>query len=154
MTKRKKIVLLSMAIIIAFVIILLLFIFIQGTKEELFIKSYQNYAFAPQNYGYIIYSDGTIKEYDKYHYNKNLKKARITNEELVELKELANKVKDEYKKDDKTNYADMGSSTTKIYNSQTKKWIILDDWIGSNNSEEAQKINKLIARLYQKYLNK
>lgn len=125
-----------------------MFIFLKGNKEELFISSYTNYAFEPTNYGYIIYSDGTIKEYDKYHHKKNLKKEMITNEEL------ANKVKDEHKKDDKTHWPDMPSSTDKIYNSQAKKWIILDDWVGSNNSKEAQKILKLTAGVYQKYLKK
>ena len=156
MKKRKKLVLISMVIIVVLVIVLLLFIFLKCNKEELFIHSYENYAFAPTNYGYIIYSDGTIKEYDDYHHRKNLKKQKITEEELAELKVLANKVKkDQYKKDDnRTNLSDMGSSTTKIYNSQSKEWIILYDWIGSNNSEESQKIRKLTVELYQKYLNR
>lgn len=156
MKKRKKLVLISMVIIVVLVIVLLLFIFLKGNKEELLIESYINYAFAPTNYGYIIYSDGTIKEYDDYHHLKNLKKQKITEEELAELKELANKVKkDEYKKDDNhINMVDMGGSTAKIYNSQSKEWIILYNSAGSNNSEEAQKIKKLMVELYQKYLNR
>lgn len=147
---KKKFVLISIAIIIALVIVLLLFMFFRSNKEELFICSYKNYNY---NYGYIIYSDGTIKEYDEYNHKKNLKKENITNEELAELKELANKVKDEYKEKDTIHWPDMGGYTEKIYNSQSKKWIILDSSDVSNNSEEGQKIEKLIAELYQKYLN-
>lgn len=151
--KEKKLVLISILILVVLVTVSLLFISFNYYKEELLSDTYANYNFG-EKYGTIIYSDGTIKEFDDYNHFKKKKKDKITEEELTELKQLANKVKkDDYKEkdDDFLRIPDMGGFTTKIYNNQSKEWIILSDSSGSNTSEESQKILKLLIELKKKY---
>lgn len=153
MKKEKRLIYI---IFIMLIVIISAFILINKNKKELFIYSYRNSAWGYRNYGYIIYTDGTIKEYDYADESRELKSAKISQEELNSLKELANEVDDEYEKDNSMVIYDAGLTTEEIYNSKTKRWIVLSKWgdaMGSNNSEEAKKILKIVHELYNKYLD-
>ena len=86
---------------------------------------------------------------------KNWKKNKLTKNELERLKELANKVQDEYKVDNKNQMSDAGTTTNKIYNNKLNEWIILykgGDDNGSNDSETSKEIKELVDNLYEKYI--
>lgn len=121
----------------------------------LFESSYQNYAWKYQSYGYYIYSNGYIKEYDDYDNNKKLKSAKISEEELAQLKELAKTVEDKYEKSTIPGTRDGGTFTKRIYNENLSKWVILSkfgDSMGNNPTETSEEILKLTDQLYEKYL--
>lgn len=123
----------------------------------LFQFSHENYAWTPTSFGYNIYSNGVIKEYDNYNEEKELKSAKITKEELNQLKELANKVEDKYEKDNSGfQMFDAGTTTKQIYSERLSKWIVLSksgDTMGSNSTEISKEILNLTKQLYDKYLN-
>lgn len=154
---KKNIVVLTCSIaLVAILILVWLWICSNLHKEELFIHSYLNNSSTYESYGYIIYDDGTIEEYDSVNKNRDLKKLKITAEELDKLKDLSTRVKDEFVIDTSMILYDSGMTTNQIYNSQTQEWILLSMWgdtIGSNSSKEAQAITLFINELYQKYLN-
>lgn len=108
-----------------------------------------------KSYGFIIYNNGIIEEYNKFDNEKELKKNKLTKNELERLKELANKVQDEYKVDNKNQMSDAGTTTNKIYNNKLNEWIILykgGDDNGSNDSETSKEIKELVDNLYEKYI--
>lgn len=153
-TKSKVLVGIVMCIF-AIAIILIILYFNHKNSSVLFRFSHENYAWSPTSYGYSIYSNGIIEEYDDYNEDEELKKAKITNEELNKLKELANKVEDKYEKNDKIQLFDAGTSTRKIYSDRLGKWIILSkggDSMGKNNTETSIEILEFVEELKQKYL--
>lgn len=155
-------------IIVVIILVLLLAIgiaFSVRNNTALFKHSYQDYEWESRSCGYIIYSNGIIKEYNDFDNKKELKKNKLTKNELEKLKELANKVKydiqievqhiEEYNDFDRYQICDSGITVNKIYNNKLNKWIILDKsgYInGSNNSDESKEIKELVDRLYQKYI--
>ena len=93
--KKKKVkIIISISIIISFVIVL--FLYNINNKKIIFINSYENNAWAPISHGYRIYANGTIEEYDNYNSDTDVKKAKISNEDLKKLKNLANSVNSNY----------------------------------------------------------
>lgn len=81
---------------IAIIFSLIIFIINKNNNHILFRCSYENHAWGSKHYGYIIYSNGKIEEFDSYNEDKELKKAKISKEELKELTRLLLLVKDEY----------------------------------------------------------
>ena len=153
--KNKKVLIIIVIIILALCIAVGIMFSVKNNKKALFIHSYENYAWRSTSYGYIIYSDGTIKEYDDFNDNKELKENKLTKDELDELKKLANKVQDKFEVDNSFQLFDAGTTVDKIYNDKLNKWIILDkrgNDNGSNNSEESKKIQELVDKLYEKYI--
>lgn len=168
LSKKIKIIIGVLIIIIVGIIISLLRINkINGIV--IFINSHDNYAWAPVSYGYKIYDNGIIEEYNEYNNDKELKRAKISNEELAKLKELADSVEFKYTK--KLNpesilhpdsFAgamkvmwDAGVTEKKIYNSKKSKWITLyeyGDTMGYNDTEYTKEIIELTEQLYEKYL--
>ena len=142
-------------IVIAILIIRFFIIIIFMMNGILFRKTYVNNAWDHKDYGYVIYSNGIIKEYDNINKTRKLRKGKLTESELKELKQLSVKVEDEYVKDTKRKMFDAGLSVYEIYNTKSHKWIVLrklGDEMGSNDSEESQKILELTQKLYEKYI--
>lgn len=166
---KKKIAIISSIIIILEIVLIILIKLIVTNKAAIFIHSHQNYARVRNKSGYIIYNNGTIREFDEANTNKKLKYAKITDDELTQLKVLADLVKENYVSDDDPNYwlnpegtkfrmekwFDAGITEKKIYNSIDKKWITLytnGDKMGYNDTEESKKIIELTNELYKKYI--
>lgn len=168
LSKKIKIIIGVLIIIVVGIIISLLLIN-KVNGKVIFINSHDNYAWNPVSYGYKIYDNGIIEEYDEYNNDEELKRAKISNEELAKLKELADSVESKYTK--KLNpqsilhpdsFAgamevmwDSGVTEKKIYNSQKSKWITLyeyGDTMGYNDTEETKEIIELTEQLYEKYL--
>ena len=169
--KKKKIMIAVMTIIILILgMITIILINRKDTnKVAIFTHSHENNAWSPVSYGYTIYDDGTIKEYDNYNTDKELKIAKITDDELIQLKDLANLVDVKYTSGvnpesilNPNSFAsgmismfDAGVTEKKIYNSKDKKWITLykfGDTMGYNNTEETKEIIELTDLLYEKYI--
>lgn len=156
LSKKSKLILGIVICIITIAIILTILFFYKKSNSILFKSTYMNAAWTPTSYGYLIYSNGIIKEYDDYNEDKDLKSAKITNEELNKLKELANIVEDKYEKDDRFQMFDAGVSTKEIYSETLERWVVLSksgDTMGRNNTETSEEILNLIAELYNKYLD-
>lgn len=155
--KRK---ILGIAVIICIIIISIISILLYFYSKDnniLFKYSYENYAWGARSYGYFIYSNGDIKEYDDYDNDSKLKSAKISKKELAQLIELSNMVEDKYENDTKWQMIDAGITIKQIYNSKLSKWVILSksgDSNGRNSSETSQKILELTNQLYNKYLSK
>lgn len=153
--KKKKVILLMIAICMVIIIGLAIYLNKQN-RTELYKNSYENAAWGQQNYGYIIYSDGTIEEFDYFNTDRELKKDKISKEELKNLKELANLVEDKYEKSTSMGpMMDAGYHKDEIYSQRLNKWIVLStsgDSFGSNSTEESKKILELIKSIKNKYL--
>ena len=157
LSKKAKI---SLEIIICIIIIsiisIVLYLNSKSNNNILFKSSYENYAWGARSYGYFIYFNGDIKEYDDYDNDRKLKSAKISNEELAQLKELASMVEDKYENDTSMGQMfDAGISTEQIYNNKLSKWIVLSkygDSMGRNSTETSKKILELTNQLYNKYL--
>lgn len=172
MRKKKLIFLIVMIILTIFIIGIITIILINRkdtNKVAIFTHSHENYAWSHVSYGYTIYDDGTIKEYDNSNTDKELKIAKITDDELIQLKDLANLVDVNYTSGvnpesilnpnsisgGMISMFDAGVTEKKIYNSKAKKWITLykfGDTMGYNNTEETKEIIKLTDLLYKKYV--
>lgn len=156
-------------IIVGIIITISIFTKKENNKEAIYKNSHENYAWTPISYGYVIYDDGTIKEYDNYDTNKELKTAIINDDELTQLKDLANLIKDEYTAGINPESVlnpnsmmgaiggmdDAGITEKQIYNNKEQKWITLykfGDSMGYNNNEETRKVIELTNQLYEKYL--
>ena len=168
LSKKAKIIIISILLIISFVIGL--FLYNINNNQIIFINSYENNAWVPASHGYIIYANGTIEEYDNYNSDTELKKAKINKEDLKKLKSLANSVNSNYI--DGINpeslfhsannitvilseASDAGLTEKKIYNDKEKKWVVLyqcGDIMGYNDTEETWEIIDLTEQLYKKYL--
>ena len=153
---KKVVLIIGILIVIISIIVVLCF---NNQKSVLFKSSHINYAWGYVNYGYIIYNDGVIQQYDdsKEKRIENLKKDKITKEELSQLKELSNKVEDKYEKNNNGwEMFDAGVSEKAIYSSRLSKFVILSRWgdsIGSNSTDTSKEILELTEKLYNKYLN-
>ena len=155
LNKKKKIILGIIFILIILIAVLIFFLSHKNSNGILFRKTYVNNAWDHKDYGYVIYSNGIIKEYDNINKTRKLRKGKLTESELKELKQLSVKVEDEYVKDTKRKMFDAGLSVYEIYNTKSHKWIVLrkfGDEMGSNDSEESQKILELTQKLYEKYI--
>lgn len=168
LSKKAKIIIISILLIISFVIVL--FLYNINNNQIIFINSYENDAWGPVSHGYRIYANGTIEEYNNYNSDTELKKVKINKEDLKKLKSLANSVNSNYI--DGINpeslfhsensitvilseASDSGLTEKKIYNNKEKKWILLyqcGDIMGYNDTEETKKILELTEQLYKKYL--
>lgn len=155
MKKNKKIIVLIIIVCI-FAIIGIVICLKMQPKDALYISSYQNSAWGQQDYGYIIYSDGTIKEYDSYNTDKELKKSKISKEELKRLKELSNLVEDKYEKSTSNiQIMDAGYSKEEVYNRKLDKWVVLSTFgnsNGANSTEEGKEILELVRSIENTYL--
>lgn len=161
-SKYKKIIFFLILVIFLTLLIFFLFLYSHISKNTdnssiLFKSSYDNHAWNPTSYGYYIYSNGVIKEFDEYDTEKKLKSAKINKIELTQLQKLANIVEDKYTPDPNgPQFWDSGTRTRQIYNSNLSKWIILykdGDSMGENLTETSQEILTLTSKLYDKYLN-
>ena len=166
MQSKKRIVVVVVSIIVICVIARIIYAF----NGPLYKMEHTNHAWGYQNHGYVIYKNGTIKEFDKSR-DKNpeekLQKAQISKEELQELKSLASQVKDEYSnvsaiKEMWGNQiieippaCDAGVTIKKIYSNRFMKWVYLSkngDALGENTDPVAEDILELTNKLYEKYL--
>ena len=161
MKKLSKKTKLSLAITICIVIILIILAILlflnQNTNNNgriLFKSSYYNNAWEPTNYGYYIYSKGVIEEFDEYNKTRKLKSAKITDEELNQLKELANTIED--KEDNAKNETNSSVASIKPSDSGYYRRLIYSDrlakWVKLNSSETGKKISELTNQLHDKYL--
>lgn len=168
LSRKAKIIIILILLIISFVIGL--FLYNINNNQIIFINSYENNAWVPVSYGYRIYANGTIEEYNNYDSDTELKRAKISNEDLKELKSLANSVNSNYINGINpeslfhpansitvilSEASDAGITEKKIYNDKEKKWIVLyqcGNIMGYNDTEETKKIIELTEQLYKKYL--
>ncbi len=157
-SKKLKIIFCVTMFIIAIILALLIFV-INKSNTILFQASYINNAWSYTDYGYIIYANGIIEEYDHSSEKRieNPRKAKLTKEELNELKQLAAKVEDKYEKDTSgLRIFDVGVIKKSIYSNKLSKMIVLSrsgDTTGKNSTETSEKILNLTSQLYTKYLN-
>ena len=125
MKNLSKRIILRIVLLLLIILIILVLLYFNTQKSVLFKSSYTNYAWGYANYGYIIYSNGIIQQYD--HSNEkrieNPKKDKITKEELNQLKKLSNKVEDKYENDNSgiPPMNDGGISEKAIYSSRLSK---------------------------------
>lgn len=165
---RKTKIIIVILIIISFIIGLILYNI--NNNQVIFVNSYENNAWAPESYGYRIYNNGTIEEYDNYDSDTELKRTKISNKDLKELKKLANSVNSNYinginpeslsHPENSINVilseaSDAGLTEKRVYNDKEEKWIILyqcGNTMGYNDTEETWKIIELTEQLYKKYL--
>ena len=164
MQSKKRIVVVSITLICMIACI------IHAFNGPLYKQQYSNHAWGYRNYGYVIYKNGTIKEFDKSrdkNPDKKLQKAQIAKEELQELKTLASQVKDEYS--DVSSIKEMwgnqvieigpandaGVTIRKIYSNRLMRWVFLSksgDALGENTHPVTKDILELTDKLYEKYL--
>lgn len=141
-------------IIIVLVVMLLVLYFRNKSNQAIFNSSYESYSNGYMSNGYIIYSNGIIKEHNTDE-NKKIKSNKISKEELKELKQLINTINEQY--NEKTLQPneieiDKGSTTKSIYSNEKNKWIILSSSSKINSSENCIEILSLTEELYNKYL--
>ena len=155
MIKLSKKSIISIIIIIA---VILLFFLDNYSNEILFKSSYTNASWGHVDYGYIIYKNGIIQQYDNSDekHIKNIKKDKITILELIQLKILANKVEDKLSTyDSRLHMLDSGVSEKIIYSKTLSKFVVLYqngyDY-AKNTSEAGEEILNLTEKLYNKYL--
>ena len=157
LNKKKKIILGILFICIILIVALILFSYHdnESNDEVLFRYSYESRAWDPVDFGFVIYNNGIIEEYDNIK-DRELKKGKLTKKELKELQDLSLKVKDECVFDQEYIFFDAGTIDYEIYNNKLSKWILLKRSGSSkciNNSKESQKILELIKELYYKYID-
>lgn len=150
----KKIKGLWIVIIIILAVILLVLYFKNKSNQAIFNSSYESYSNGYMSNGYIIYSNGIIKEHNADR-NTKIKSSKISNEELKELKKLIKTIQEQY--EDRTFQKheieiDKGSITKSIYSDEMNKWIILSSSSKINSSENCLEILSLTEDLYNKYL--
>lgn len=150
----KKIKGLWIVIIIVLAVMLLVLYFRNKSNQAIFDSSYESYSNGYMSNGYIIYSNGIIKEHNADR-NTKIKSSKISNEELKELKKLIKIIQEQY--EDRTFQKheieiDKGSITKSIYSDEMNKWIILSSSSKINSSENCLEILSLTEDLYNKYL--
>lgn len=148
--KKKILILVAVIAVIIFIIIK-----IQG-KDIIFMNNYTNYANGHVEFGYYIYSNGVIQEFDCKKESSELKHEKINKEELKQLKELINHLEDKYENYDEENYWNTlvidGGTTTKCVYTKENVFVLLDGE-GSNSSQESIEIREFTEKLYKKYIN-
>lgn len=138
----KKIKGLWIVIIIILAVILLVLYFKNKSNQAIFNSSYESYSNGYMSNGYIIYSNGIIKEHNT-DGNTKLKSNKISKEELRELKELIKTIEEQYEEKTLQKHEiviDIGSTTKSIYSNEMKKWIILSSSSKINSSENCSGI--------------
>ena len=167
LSKKIKILIVVLSIIAIAIIISLILI----NSKVIFINSYDgNHAcWGTVSYGYKIYDNGIIEEYYEYNNDKELKKVKISKDELTKLKKLANSVESKYTKElnpesilhpnsfkgSMEAMSDAGVTEKKIYNNKKNKWITLYQFgytMRYNDTEETKEIIELTEQLYEKYI--
>ena len=126
------------------------------TENLLFKYSYISHGRYNISYGFYIFNDGKIKEYDDYDKSRKLKKEQLAEEEIHRLYELSTLVQDVFITDKKSQILDRGISTSQIYNRELSKWILLSstgDSNGRNHTQISNEILELINEITQKYLD-
>lgn len=130
---KRKVILGSIVILIVAIISMLGIIYVlrkDNGQQPLYEDSYENNAWGYVNYGYTIYENGLIKQYDnsKEKRIQELKEAVLTKDELSKMKEFANKIEDKFEVDDSSMIVfDAGLTIRKIYNKKLGKWITLSE---------------------------
>lgn len=138
----KKIKGLWIVIIIILAVILLVLYFKNKSNQAIFNSSYESYSNGYMSNGYIIYSNGIIKEHNT-DGNTKLKSNKISKEELRELKELIKTIEEQHEEKTLQKHEiviDIGSTTKSIYSNEMKKWIILSSSSKINSSENCSGI--------------
>lgn len=141
-------------IICIIAVILMLIYFNCRNTNILFKYSYSNYAWEPVDTGFVIYSNGLIKEYDEYNKKSKLKYAWLTKNELKQLKELSNLVEDECEKYNGMT-RDFGVYTNEIYSERLGEWVVLSqhgDFVITNSTGISKQILQLTDEFRSRYL--
>ena len=144
-------------LIVVAVIAVIIFIIIKTQdKDVIFVNKYTNYANGRVEFGYYIYSNGIIQEFDNRKENSELKQKKIDKQELQKLKQLINSIEDKYKKFEKdsrwhNSAIDVGITMKGVFKKENE--IVLLNGEGSNSSQESAEIIKLTGELCKKYLN-
>lgn len=166
---KKVTIIIGISILLIMSSIIGLFLYNINNNPIIFINSHENNAWTPVSYGYKIYSNGTIEEYDNYNNVTEFKKAKISNEDLKKLKDLANSVNSNYINGINPESllhpdslaatfgeaSDAGLIEKKIYNDKEKNWVLLYQYgniMGYNDTKETKEIIELTEQLYIKYL--
>lgn len=153
-------------LIVVAVIAVIIFIIIKTQdKDVIFMNKYTNYANGHVEFGYYIYSNGIIQEFDNgiiqaldnRKGNSELKQKKINKDELQKLKQLINSVEDKYEiySEDSSYWNNLvidGGTTIKCVYKKEKEIVLLNGE-GSNSSKESVEIKKLTEELCEKYLN-
>lgn len=140
------------------VIAVIIFIIIKTQdKDVIFMNQFTNYANGHVEFGYYIYSNGIIQEFDNRKENSELKQKKIDKDELQKLKQLINSVEDKYEiySEDSSYWHNLvidGGTTIKCVYKKEKEMVLLNGE-GSNSSKESVEIKKLTEELCEKYLN-
>ena len=154
--------------IIIIISLFLLKITINSNNDIIFKEEYTNDAWSHNDYGYYIYKDGTIKQYDnsKPKVYSKLNEAKISKDELKELIKLAKTINDEIKIIDTKNGSlldrmsatayDAGMTQYSVYSDNLAKFILLREASPTpkiNTSDNTEKLLNYTDTLYNKYLN-
>lgn len=167
-SKKVKIII-GISILLIMSSIIGLFLYNINNNPIIFINSHENNAWTPVSYGYKIYANSTIEEYDNYNNATEFKKAKISDEDLKKLKNLANSVNSNYINGINPESllhpdsfaatfgegSDAGLIEKKIHNDKEKNWILLYQYgniMGYNDTKETKEIIELTEQLYIKYL--
>lgn len=142
-------------IIIVILVIALVLYLKNQSNQAIFNSSYESYSNGYMSSGYIIYSNGIIKEHNT-DGNTKLKSNRIIKEELKELKQLINTINEQQYEEKSLQpneiEIDKGLTTNSIYSNEMNKWIILSSSSKINSSENCLELLSLTEELYNKYL--
>lgn len=155
LSKRPKLVIGIIVCIVCIIAIIVTLLITNVNNRVLFVSSHQSYAWGYVSLGYTIYSNGVIKEFNSNKNESELKSAKISKDELNQLKELANQVEDKYKKSDMAFTTDAGTTEKRIYSERLSKLVLLSksgDTEGYNSSDASKEILELTNKLYYKYL--
>lgn len=143
-------------LIVVAVIAVIIFIIIKiQSKDIIYMNEYTNYANGYVGFGYYIYSNGVIQEFDNRKESSELKNKKINKKELKKLKKMINSLEDKYEKHDEESYwyplAIDGGTTTKCVYKKENVFVLLDGE-GSNYSQESKEITDFTKELYEKYI--
>lgn len=128
--------------------------YLSNDANMIYKHTYKNYAWSTQEHYFIIYKDGTILDYKNYNGETEYKIDKIKKEELQELKNLANKIEDNFTPSD-SHLEDGGNNIKEIYNETLNKWVILSkfgDTNGKNETLNSKLIIDLVNKLEDTYL--
>lgn len=150
---KKKIIITIFVVCIIGIIVTINYI---NGKRALYTKEINSYN-TGRFYGYTIYMDGTLKENNSKKTEKELIKTKISKEELRKLKELANKLEDNYQeKDSEYTIFDAATIYESMYSQRKSKWIKLEmtsaTTYGYNDSDVAEEILNLTDSIHKKYI--
>lgn len=157
-----KKVIIGIVIVIIGIVLSLVIINIQG--KEIYWKYHVNCSWGYFSEEVKIYDNGIIERYCN---GELVKKVKISEEELNELKRLANLVEDNYTEEVKSTtfksdfdygggkLSDSGTTTVCVYNSKKNHWYTISessDIKGIKGEGYATEIKELEKQLYMKYI--